>query len=496
MFRKLSIGSILMLCLLSLTAQNNEPHPCGTHLGVSNWLRGFQNRMASTARSDELLYLPMQIHIVGTDEGAGYMNVRTVMQSFCNLNKDFLPTNIQFYLANDLNYINNTSWYDHENYFPTGSQMMSTNNVPNAINCYIVESPAGNCGYYAPFDDAIALNKGCTQPDDHTWAHEVGHYLSLPHPFSGLEGEDLDFDEALPAIVAGSFVELVDRSNCQFAGDGFCDTEADYLNFRWSCNTESISNQIQIDPNGTSFQSDGTLYMSYSNASCKSRFSDEQTLAMRANVEEQRPNLITPIADINDFDIDDELETLTVISPLEDELVNTPTVRLEWEAVENATRYIVQVSRIASFPTAVSDFFTTNNTFVDFSDMFADRTYYWRVFPFSEYDTCLGFLDRQRFETGEGVVNATDLLAGEIARILPNPGSPARATTLFIESRASGASNWRVYNVQGQTLLGAEFQAVVGEQNLTLPTQSLPAGVYLVELTLNGRRNVQKLVLN
>ena len=61
----------------------------------------------------------------------------------------------------------------------------------------------------------------------------------------------------------------------------FCDTSPDYLNFRWSCNEDSESYQLQTDPDGVNFRSDGTLIMSYSNDECANRFSEEQISAMQ-----------------------------------------------------------------------------------------------------------------------------------------------------------------------------------------------------------------------
>ena len=340
---KLFYSFCLIILSLPLLAQNDSDRPyCGTDMGVSPWLRDFQSRIDQTPRNDDMLFLPVQVHVVGTDEGTGYLSRRGVLDASCTLNEDFLQANMQFFLANPINYINSTLYYDHD--FDAGYDMMAENNFPNAINCYIVESPAGNCGYFFPGVDGIALAKGCTQPGDHTWAHEVGHFLSLPHPFVGWEGTESDFDYTAPAptSIGGRAVERVDGSNCTFAADGFCDTPPDYLSFRWSCNTDSVSSVQQTDPTGATFVSDGRLFMSYSNDACTTRFSDDQIAAMRANVEEVRPELLTtpPVPEDITLDSPEELE---VLSPEEGELIGTSNVTLEWEPIANATHYIVQI---------------------------------------------------------------------------------------------------------------------------------------------------------
>jgi len=283
MKKQLQLILVIFLALGVEVQAQSELAPCGVADDYySPWLRAYLDSGSPAPRTDDILYIPLQVHIVGTDEGTGYMSKTAVLRSFCTLNRDFVDSDIQFFLADDFNYIDNTEFYDHD--YNSGYQMMNQNNVNNVINCYIVDSPSGNCGYFAPGPDGIALAKGCTQPSDHTWAHEIGHFLSLPHTFRGWESVDeLNFDIPAPNQVGNAQVERANGSNCASAGDRFCDTPADYLNYRWSCNNDGFSNTVQIDPTGAVFNSDGGFYMSYSNSSCKDRFSEEQIGAMRAN---------------------------------------------------------------------------------------------------------------------------------------------------------------------------------------------------------------------
>ncbi|MCB0574414.1 MAG: metalloprotease, partial [Saprospiraceae bacterium] len=102
------------------------------------------------------------------------------------LNEDYAATGIRFYFKDDWNLINSTAWYQHAN-IPQGIDMMLTNNVPDALNAYFASNVAGNCGYNLPYA-GVAVAHNCAATGDHTWAHEVGHALSLPHPFIGWEG--------------------------------------------------------------------------------------------------------------------------------------------------------------------------------------------------------------------------------------------------------------------------------------------------------------------
>lgn len=119
-----------------------------------------------------------------------------------------------------------------------GEDMMDENNVDDLLNVYFVSDPAGNCGYFSPSDNGVAVAKSCAMPGGTTIAHEFGHFFSLPHTFYGWEyGIPDDEDQ-----------EWVNGANCNSAADGFCDTPPDYLDYRWNC-----PGPLQTDPNGDTF---------------------------------------------------------------------------------------------------------------------------------------------------------------------------------------------------------------------------------------------------
>jgi len=76
-------------------------------------------------------------------------------------------------------YLSRSEMYNHASTTDAAFQMFDLN-IPNTINCYIVDFAAENCGYNLPYA-GVVLDKDCLFPDDHTWAHEIGHNLSLPH---------------------------------------------------------------------------------------------------------------------------------------------------------------------------------------------------------------------------------------------------------------------------------------------------------------------------
>lgn len=402
------MGRILTFILILLvSSQTVVSQKCGTQPYKDPWLTDFQKRMPSLnlrSADDTLLLVPITLHVVGDDKGQGYFPSGRLMAALCRLNQDFEPTNIQFYLAGEIRYINNSNYFSHDD-IHGGAQMMFEHNVDHTINCYVVQDPAGNCGYNLPYA-GIALSKSCMSPTDHTWAHEVGHNLSLPHPFLGWEGGQTHdgsnppvFGKPAPnfvtydytffkqvyyqdtLIIDTALVERMDGSNCREAADGFCDTKPDYIASRWPCNSDSFSTVRQLDPDSVSFQSDGRWIMSYSSDECNKGFSPEQIMAMRGNLREEKPTLLsnqTP-----GFVIDEQVELQT---PSDESDVPSDRVLLSWTDVGPAN-YIVQVSRLNTFGLLVVDTIVNGNSLM-VSNLSAGRKYYWRVQPFSSHDFC------------------------------------------------------------------------------------------------------------
>jgi len=395
--KRLFLFTLILLTVSGLHAQQEPANYCGTY-EQDPWLDTyFQNRSMFQADQSGAIFVPLTIHILGNDEGEGYFPIYKVYESLCTLNDDFAESNIQFYIQEPINYIDRTEWYDHPN-FAQGIEMMRQNNVSGTANCYIVANPAGNCGYYAGQGNAIALSKGCTDPTDHTWAHELGHFFSLPHTFVGWEGIRWEFGKTA-ADYAGDVrreIEKVTGSNCQAAADRFCDTPPDYLSYRWNCNGNYESNEVMIDPDSSEFRSDGSLFMSYSNDACMQRFSFEQMEAMRANLSDRRPELIK-----DSFpDPDLGMQVPQNAFPKDTAVVNPIDLVVSWDPVDGATHYIVEVSRLANFNFIIARERISATSYV-LPELKQGIRYYWRVKAVNRNSFCTPFSDTHVFITSK-----------------------------------------------------------------------------------------------
>ena len=487
----LSLGLIIGLPIFSHAQTTNDIYPCGNDDYYSPWLQHYLAHPIAGPRDGEVLYLPLQIHSVGADDGSGRMDERQLLAAFCTLNEDFAPTDIQFYLAGPINFIDNSSYYEHD--YADGFEMMNTHSVPGVINCYIVERAAGACGYFAPGPDAIALNKNCNSPQDHTWAHEVGHYLSLPHTFFGWEGEDHDYAQPAPNDWDGWEVERMSGDNCTFAGDGFCDTPPDYLNYRWGCTGDGFSGVTQFDPDSVAFQSDGTLFMSYSSDGCMNRFSAEQTAAMRAMVLDYREYLLDPVPTIEDWVIDEENMVLTPEYPTPGEPVDASAgLTISWEPIAGATYYLVQVNPVPNF-IIIFDTYLTNEPSLTLTDLLPGRNYYYRVMPYSPLMTCQGFTNSTSFTTAV-VTGATTLDLDASLQLFPNPVHGG-IVNVFIAQREAATANLVLTDALGRPVLQQNYSDISDQRDLQLDVSRLPNGVYTLRWQAGQQFISRKLVV-
>jgi hypothetical protein len=466
--------------------------PCGT-LGVSDWLRDYRFRPPVLDRSEDTLWVALQPHLLAKDSGTGRIATEKFLNSFCQLNEDFGPANIQFYFKNEWNLLNETDWHAHTT-IPQGINMMLTNNVPDALNAYFVADPAGNCGYNLPYG-GVAIGHNCSGTGDHTWSHEVGHALSLPHPFIGWEGKTYNFnvptpttltydytyfhdtvETQVPAPLDTALVELVNGSNCFQAADLICDTKPDYLSYRWDCDAQNLSTTKQRDPLGAEFYSDGTLFMSYALDKCQSRFSAEEISIMRATLLTEKASWLAPTMLEQPID-----EQALAIEPIQGQIVPVIGAFLSWHSAHNAKRYLVQASRFANFSFKQVDVITSD-TFLTAGQLSPNLTYYWRIRPFNDWHTCAPFSDLATFKTSP--LSAATEPDTDGFRYYPSLLSDGMPLTLEIPETWRGESaKCSVFDAGGRLVWETYLNLHSARLNVPLPTAQWPTGIYRFMLT-------------
>jgi len=452
------------------------------------------------------MQVPLAVYLVGNDDGIFFFSSIGIQEALCTLNKDFEESNIKFYLGKPIEYIADSRYFRHQS-VAEGYAMMQEYDDPSMINCYFMDDAAGNCGYNLP-SAGMCVSHNCAQPQDHTWAHEMGHQLALPHPFLGWEGGishdgsiSHDYDDPAPetvlynytnfketwyssadtTIIDTAFVEKMDGTNCEFAADGFCDTKPDYLAQRWACNSDIKSNTEQTDPNGVKFYSEGDLIMSYALDNCSSRFTPDQIAAMRAKLVDDKSHVLgneDPQPEITQT-------TLTGMSPVDLEPVFPEDIEIEWDAVENAKYYLVQFSVFESFALIVDDTIVSNPAVVLPSVQFATRDHYWRVKAFTDYSFCSDWLEGSGSFTPDESVATADIT--ENWTIVPSAINQGGQLNVNTDGNKVLLS---IVNNQGQEILSKRIDGYD-----TVSLGAVPSGVYICRLQNGSSSKVQKILV-
>ncbi len=473
--------TIIVACFFSTTAFS-QINPCGTPPGKSAFLKDYQaGKYGQVRDGDEWLVLPVQIHITGEDDGTGRTSTRDIGLAFQGMNAAFHQAKIQFFLADEYLYIDNSVWHNHTRFFD-GYDMMEANNLPNVINVYVCENAANNCGYYSPSRDAVVMNNSCLDLENQTLAHELGHFLSLPHPFDGWEGEDYDNSLPTPEFVNGAPTEKTDGSNCQFAGDGFCDTPPDYLSFRWPCNANGESDVLQFDADGIPFRSDGSIIMGYSTGDCRTWFSGDQVDAMCANITFSRQELLNHSREYQELP---DCQTVKIVYPANRDTIHYEEATLRWRDIPGVDYFRIQVAKNLNFTDLVVDA-QINDSFYHVQNLDLGRLHFWRVEAHAAHSPCLR-------ATTKSWIYVEDLSV--TTQISDNQNIEANISnnTLIIELSDNFQDELQLslFGIDGQMHLSEVM--VVGQTSLRRKVGALGPGVYMLHIRGGKFEGVLKL---
>ncbi|MCC7505397.1 MAG: T9SS type A sorting domain-containing protein [Saprospiraceae bacterium] len=466
-------------------AQQTDKNYCG-YTGYSPWLSWYQDNKTEIAQlrgsnDTTWLYAPVTVHIVGKNNGTGYFRTDQAIRAICEMNAQFEPAHIRFYFmpGDEFQFHDDTDWFEHD--WDSGSEMINTvyPGLEDRLNAFVVEDPAGNCGY--SWQDVIVLAKSCSAAGNSTWAHEAGHHFSLPHPFYGWEGQDYNYNDPAPQDWGGYPVEKMDQSNCYEAGDRFCDTRPDYLNFRWPCNENFESLELQHDPNGTPFRSDATLIMGYAYDNCQSRFTDEQMEAMRTNLYTEHASYLTtfePGAEIADD------AWVQLVSPIDTQIVQYNNFTVLWNPVPNATMYHVQVGMTPTFSILLFNGTVQNTTSINITKGIPNnRILYWRVRAYNNWDVCQpdNYIQTGVFKTHNSTATS-ELEQSLFAELAPNPVAGGAPAKLLLESDDNMNALLTVTDAAGRVCQQQKLRLYFGENQIDIPTAELQSGLYIVTI--------------
>lgn len=515
MKKVLPILTLGFLFTITATAQETR-HICGTT--IEDQLQYSDRLEANIAASQDntlvaergaIKYVPIYFHLVGDASGDGKIKERLVLDQLCALNEAYAPMDMRFYLKPHTTYglfdytINNNNVYNNQN----NTFLMQTKRHNYALNVYIVEATTSEdaAAYYSIPNDWVVSRKSYINGNttNATLPHEVGHFFSLWHTFLGFEVNPFTTTSpgwpvapvVSPYSGAGTiYTEYQNASNCATASDKICDTPPDY-NFGslfFNCPTYSGGAK---DPGGALVNPMENNFMGYFNQCSNYVFTPGQQSAILADLE-------TPDRNYLDNNFTPEAEEITtpatdafLVAPLNGE--TTPyydEVLLEWNAVDGATYYLLEMDWLNTFNTANYRSYIVTGTSKLLTDLDDNRQYYWRVRPFNEYVTCAQHRQRN-FKTSltSGVKNIEALSALQIA---PNPAATDAPVRLFVNATDNFEASVLILDATGRqvrSLQNTVFAA--GETTLDLPTTGLANGLYFVAVENAEGRTVRKMTI-
>lgn len=363
-----------------------------------------------------IIYIPIHYHIVTRSNGFGGYPLNYLYFIHCDMNYHFEKSkiNIRFYI-DTISYINSDNYFNIQK--PEDDVLMGMYNTLNHCNIYLVNDPNGACGYVTDFPtmgspsqrsgifiQASAEKFDCSNPGNKTLPHEMGHWLDLRHTFFNWEGKG-DYPPNLSQHPKSEW-ENVDRTgplaNCLTKGDGFCDTDPDYVNKRWKC---PYSGTIITDPNGKTVLMNkiGRNFMSYSDDDCSDTFSPQQANRMVAamqNYNDRKDLLLLPVP------VYPDISTFTYFYPKQQTNVNVRFPRknfqLKFKSLPGTTQYLVTLGK--STTTAINasyDFLPTDllvDTFITdtvltipsikLGPSINNTYFYWKVRAINKMSAC------------------------------------------------------------------------------------------------------------
>ena len=508
---KLRLIALICFCVITvseLVAQHQHRGDCGVTYEMEQQLPVYTQKdvdlyYEAHPERNAAINIPVMFHLVANSQGEGRIKRRFVMNSLCRMNRDYAPHGIAFYLKDEgFNEINNNNIFLES--FNSWELIVNAKNGA-AVDIFVTENantsepdpndPVTVLGYYSPSGDFIIIQKEEMQDSSGTMSHEVGHYFSLRHPHSGWN-EPYNFDtygDMVPFTTipgSGAEVEMVNRSNCETAGDRLCDTPADYL---LGLGSGFCGENFGItDPNGDPLESQANLSMGYFSDCPKYVFSPQQVDRVKVNIDSPGRNFLDSNHTPNETEITGEL---VITSPGVQETVETYNgVEITWEGVENADNYLVEITNFSD----VSDFYeyTTSNESIYVTDLEPDKVYAIEVKPYNDAYTCYPEVSLLPFFTGSTATSVEDPSFVSDFVVYPNPSTTNQDVIIDLTSTWSGSASLTMTNLSGQVINTQSLQISNGDQKIIASKGgTIQSGIYFVKLSTAQGNVTRKIVI-
>ncbi len=454
----------------------------------------WQNNVASTASTP--VYIPVRFWLTANSDGTDrYVKYLELFQFFCTTNACIGNESIQFFIKEINENLNNS--LVHKDPLGQGLRAIidSTKLRHDAINIFLTDFIHPTAGAIFSFNhDFILLDDHYVQKESGILCHELGHYFSLPHT----SGDWLDYQCNIPTLDQRKgmlFPEYVTRTKvdsngiqiCNYAGDGFCDTEADYgeaMNPSTPCNYTGCAK----DPDLVNLNPDLNNPMTIgSYITCFDSFSTQQKQAILFDFLSPHRDYIKTI-----YTPKGEAIEPKYLAPLDKhQFAGNDSLKFDWEDAPNATDYILEIAQNRGFNLNLFQFKTTQSEFL-VTNLLPKKVFYWRVLAYNSNSYCLNDPQISIFTTGALTTEnkeAFNKKTNYTVHKIPNSN----------QLRIQFTSEWNhpilfsLFDLNG-TL---EYKKTIVDRVIELDQSSLIPGMYLFKYTTPEHIEVfSKLLIN
>ncbi len=497
---------ILIVCFLflfSFATQAQHHHWCGTdHEANSLRLKKHNETLQDENNWPVRMtrYVPIKFHMMADDNGASRVSYQGVFKQLCRLRNDFEPHGFIPYISGDLNLvdhsgINNTPGTNASSWIMNGLK------DPEAVNVFIVKSADDGSGigtilgYYDPSFDFIVIRTAEVADSTASLTHELGHFLSLNHPFLGWE--NVPYDAAVhgnpitQSSINGYPIELVDGSNCLSSGDQICDTPPDYLfSFSNSVSVNNCNMSTQVfDRNADLIEPMEDNIMSYFECDTY-QFTDDQVQMMELDFDSPDRSYIRTGYVPNDNAITEELEIIN--PPVGEDVEVYDNILFDWSDVEHADMYYVNIRDV--FGQTEQEFFVEDSEIL-VTNLTADSKILWFVQAFNEAWGCTKSANIS-FDTGLTSSIAETLPNTQAFEVYPNPSEAYDIINVFIKSSKSQEVQLEILDITGRLVEAKRsLNLNEGTEQIKITDLNKP-GVYIFRLSSEEGSIARKVIKN
>lgn len=492
--------TLFLTAILALSFSQNvciaQAH-CGTKdRDIDEWIadmnaHGGRPQVGRQIQNRAPFVVPIHYHIVRRSNKSDGFPLHWLMEMHCDLNKNYAQNNTGFQFTLDtISYINSDNLFQITSL--TEEATLNTLNTPEHCNVYLVDDPQGACGYTYRYGynnnptrragiylQASKLNINCTEPGSTTLTHEMGHWLDLPHTFFGWEGRTYGQAGAPSNGQRENVARTGTGANCATRGDGFCDTEPDYVSGRWTC----PNNTNFIDPLGVSFKLNPTNYMCYALDNCVNKFSPQQIAQMNNYVGQARDRVDIVSQSLPSLG---EVDSLRVIFPrglvnsADNSRIRRDDAVIRFPRVEGASHYIISLGSSSSF----NSNFVMSNTSILYDTLTRDT--FFRI-PNSILGTNVPNNTYYYYQIR--AINAASVCGDNLRRVQAFRVTNSNVQLVTKDASCPGNSDGEIL-VKDSLLATVNFVKLNGDSSVKKLYEGLPAGFYNVEVKLSSNETV------